>query len=73
MVYYPMTNGCSIPEILRLIKALQTYDEHKISTPEGWQPGDKVIVPPPPDMDAANDREAEGYECTDWYFCKKAL
>ncbi|MCK5662917.1 MAG: peroxiredoxin [Thiotrichaceae bacterium] len=73
MVYYPMTNGRSIPEFLRLIKALQASDEHSIATPEGWQPGDKVIVPPPSDMDAANAREAEGYECTDWYFCKKSL
>ncbi len=73
MVYYPMTNGRSIPEFLRLIKALQTSDEHGIATPEGWQSGDKVIVPPPADMQAANARETEGYECTDWYFCKKAL
>lgn len=73
MVYYPMTNGRSIPEFLRLVKALQTSDANSIATPEGWQPGDKVIVPPPQDMDAANDRENEGYECTDWYFCKKAI
>jgi len=73
MVYYPMTNGRSIPEFLRLVKALQTADAKKIATPEGWQPGDKVIVPPPQDMEAANNRENEGYECTDWYFCKKAI
>ena len=73
MVYYPMTNGRSIPEFLRLIKALQTSDANGIATPEGWQPGDKVIVPPPSDMDEANAREGEGYECTDWYFCKKSL
>ncbi len=73
MVYYPMTNGRSIPEFLRLIKALQTSDEHGIATPESWQPGDKVIVPPPGDMTAADARESEGYECTDWYFCKKSL
>lgn len=73
MVYYPMTNGRSIPEFLRLVKALQTSDANSIATPEGWQPGDKVIVPPPQDMEAANDRENEGYECTDWYFCKKAI
>ena len=73
MVYYPMTNGRSIPEFLRLVKALQASDQHKVATPEGWQPGDKVIVPPPQDMDAAEGRMNEGYECTDWYFCKKAL
>ena len=73
MVYYPMTNGRSIPEFLRLVKALQTSDTHKIATPEGWQPGDKVIVPPPQDVAAAEARINEGYECTDWYFCKKEL
>lgn len=73
MVYYPMTNGRSIPEFLRLIRALQASDEHKIATPEGWQPGDKVIVPPPQDVEAAEARMNEGYECTDWYFCKKSL
>jgi peroxiredoxin (alkyl hydroperoxide reductase subunit C) len=73
MVYYPMTNGRSIPEFLRLVKALQASDTHKIATPEGWQPGDKVIVPPPQDVAAAEARINEGYECTDWYFCKKEL
>lgn len=73
MVYYPMSNGRSIDEILRLVKALQTSDENGVATPENWQPGDKVIVPPPADMDAANARMNEGYECVDWYFCKKSL
>jgi peroxiredoxin 2/4 len=73
MVYYPMTNGRSIPEFLRLVAALQTSDKNKVATPEGWQPGDKVIVPPPQDVDAAEKRMNEGYECTDWYFCKKSL
>jgi peroxiredoxin (alkyl hydroperoxide reductase subunit C) len=73
MVYYPMTNGRSIPEFLRLVSALQTSDKYTVSTPEGWKPGDKVIVPPPKTVDAAEARLKEGYECTDWYFCKKSL
>ena len=73
MVYYPMTNSRSIPEFLPLVAALQTSDKHKIATPEGWQPGEKVIVPPPGTADAAVKRLDEGYECTDWYFCRKAL
>lgn len=73
MVYYPMTNGRSIDEFVRLVTALQTSDANGVATPENWQPGDKVIVPPPQDMDAAEARLAEGYECTDWYFCKKSL
>ena len=71
MVYYPMSNGRSIPEFVRLVKALQTSDEHKVATPEGWQPGDKVIVPPPQTAQEAETRTAAGYECTDWYFCRK--
>lgn len=73
MVYYPMTNGRSIAEFVRLVQALQTSDANKVATPENWQPGDKVIVPPPATVDAAAARLNEGYECTDWYFCKKAL
>lgn len=73
MVYYPMTNGRSINEFLRLVNALQTSMEHKVATPEGWQPGDKVIVPPPATAEEAAKRMDEGYECTDWYFCKKSL
>lgn len=71
MVYYPMSNGRSIPEFLRLLEALQTSDKHGIATPESWQPGDSVIVPPPQTAQEAAIRSAEGYECTDWYFCKK--
>ena len=73
MVYYPMSNGRSIPEFLRLVAALQTSDKHGVATPEGWQPGDKVIVPPPQTQQAADTRGSEGYECSDWYFCKKPL
>jgi peroxiredoxin (alkyl hydroperoxide reductase subunit C) len=73
MVYYPLSNGRSIPEFLRIVKAMQTSDKHGIATPEGWQPGDKVIVPPPGTAADAEKRVNEGYECVDWFFCKKEL
>lgn len=73
MIYYPMTNGRSVAEILRLLSALQTSTSQQVATPEGWQPGEKVIVPPPATAAAAEVRMTEGYECTDWYFCKKEL
>jgi len=44
-----------------------------VATPENWQPGDKVIVPPPATQEAAAKRKSEGYEYTDWYFSKKEL
>jgi len=74
MLYYPMSNGRSIPEILRLVKSLQTSTAHGVATPAGWQPGDKVIVPPPSTTEDADKRVKAGeYECVDWYFCKKSL
>ncbi len=73
MLYYPMSNGRSIEEILRLLVALQTSDAHGVATPEGWVPGDKVIVPPPKTAAAAAARAGEGYETTDWYFSKRSL
>lgn len=73
MIYYPLSNGRSIDEILRLVEALQTSDRHGVATPEAWKKGDKVIVPPPKTQADAEQRVTEGYECTDWFFCKKAL
>ena len=73
MIYYPLTNGRSIDEILRLLQALQTTDKYGVATPEGWKPGDKVIVPPPQTAEEMERRLQEGYECVDWYFCKKEL
>jgi peroxiredoxin (alkyl hydroperoxide reductase subunit C) len=74
MIYYPLTTGRSMDEILRLIDALQTTDKHGVATPANWRPGDKVIVPPPKTIEAAAERATmPGIECTDWYFSKKAL
>lgn len=73
MVYYPMTNGRSVPEVLRLVRGLQTSLSNGVATPEGWQPGDKVIVGPPTTVAGVAARLAEGLETTDWYFTKKAL
>jgi peroxiredoxin (alkyl hydroperoxide reductase subunit C) len=73
MIYYPLTNGRSIDEILRIVEALQTSQKHGVATPENWKPGDKVIVPPPATQEEANKRKDEGYEYTDWYFSKKEL
>jgi peroxiredoxin (alkyl hydroperoxide reductase subunit C) len=77
MVYYPMSNGRSINEFVRLLQALQTSDKHGVATPEAWCPGDKVIVPPPKTSAAAEERVSKGaalgMEVTDWYFSKKTL
>lgn len=73
MIYYPLTTGRNMQEILRLVKALQTTDQHGVATPANWQPGDQVILPPPKTMEAASERLQQGLDCKDWYFCKKKL
>jgi peroxiredoxin (alkyl hydroperoxide reductase subunit C) len=69
MLYYPMPTGRSIDEVVRLVQALQCADAHDVATPEGWQPGDRAIVPPPATIDEADKRAEQGYDYTDWYFC----
>jgi len=49
---YPATVGRSVDEILRVIAALQRVDAEDIVTPEGWQPGEAVLLPPEIHQDA---------------------
>jgi peroxiredoxin 2/4 len=74
MLYYPLTNGRNVDEILRLLVAMQTTDEYKVATPANWQVGEEVIVPPPGSYEAADERvEKAGtdYRCLDWFLCLK--
>jgi len=73
ILYYPLSTGRNMPEILRIIKALQTTDEYKVATPANWKPGDLVIVPPPNTQGGAEERLKQDYECIDWYLCKKKI
>jgi peroxiredoxin (alkyl hydroperoxide reductase subunit C) len=73
MIYYPLTTGRNMQEILRAIDALQTTDKFGVATPANWTPGEKVIVPPPATAEAAEERMKAGFETKDWYFSKKKL
>jgi peroxiredoxin (alkyl hydroperoxide reductase subunit C) len=73
MLYYPLTTGRNMDEILRIIDALQTSDANAVATPANWRPGDKVVVPPPNTQEMAEERKSQGYEYIDWYLCKKKL
>lgn len=73
ILYYPLTTGRWIPEILRIIDALQTTDKYKTPTPANWLPGMPVIVPPPQTYQELLQRVQQAqtgkYNCTDWYLC----
>ena len=71
MLYYPLTTGRNMKEILRIIDALQATDKLKVATPANWQPGDPVVVPAPTTTEGAESRVKEGYDCKDWYLCFK--
>lgn len=72
MVWYPMSTGRSVAEILRLVEALQVSDKQAVSTPEGWHRGDAVIEPVPLTLDAAGDHQP-GDEASDWYYRLRQL
>lgn len=75
ILHYPMSIGRNIPEILRVIDALQTVDRENVVTPANWTPGQPVVIPPPKTYQQLKERikNKENYSCTDWYLCFKDL
>lgn len=76
ILYYPQELGRNFDEILRMVKGLQTADEHKVAIPANWPNnelfGDRVIVPPAKDVKTAKERLTQ-YDCLDWWLCHKKL
>ena len=76
MIYYPQELGRNMDEILRMVRGLQTNDEHGVAIPANWPNneliGDEVIIPPASDEQTAKERSKQ-YECFDWWFCHKKL
>jgi peroxiredoxin 2/4 len=77
LIYYPMSLGRNIDEVVRVLDALQTADDNACATPANWQKGDKVVVPPPQTVDDAAKRMEDDFksknEVTDWYLSKRDL
>ena len=69
MIYYPLTTGRNMAELLRVIDALQTTDSYGTSTPANWEPGEEVIVPAPQTVAALTKEEARKgeYDYKRWY------
>ena len=77
ILIYPLTNGRSIPEIMRLVEALQKTDKDKVVTPANWQPGQATMVPAPKTyndlLERQNSPEKQGLSCKDWFWCYNQL
>lgn len=75
ILIYPLTTGRYIPEIIRIIQALQTSDRENAVTPANWQPGDVLLVPAPSTCSEVRKRQTDpaslGLDCVDWYLCFK--
>jgi len=75
IMYYPQEVGRNIDEVVRAVKALQLADTQG-AVSAGWPNneliGDRIIVPPATNLEAAKKRPDE-YECFDWWFCHKPL
>lgn len=71
ITHYPNQVGRCVNELLRVLHALQQTEKCSVSTPEGWQPGDPFVLPPPESQQSANER-ASG-ESSTWYMTPKEL
>ena len=56
ILIYPMNIGRFIPEIIRIVQALQMADCAKASTPANWMPNQPVIVAPPRNFNELQER-----------------
>ena len=57
---YPATIGRSVEEMLRVLAALQRVDRDNVVTPEGWHPGEDVLLPPHHDQATVLGDAADG-------------
>lgn len=76
IIYYPLSNGRNFQEIKRILTAMQVSDAFGVATPADWQPGDKVVLSAPSNMEDLKHRDEklpEGAVCEDWFFCLQDL
>lgn len=72
MLYYPVSVGRAVGEVLRLVQGLQVADRLHVVTPEGWIPGEDTVEPPPQTVAAVHARrDPAQYGCVDWYYYKR--
>ena len=74
IIYYPMSCGRNMDEVLRVVDALQIADEKSVATPANWKPGEDCILPPPRTQADAEKRVGDkSLKVTDWYYSKKPV
>jgi peroxiredoxin 2/4 len=72
LIYYPMSNGRNVDEILRLVDSLQMSQAKGVATPVNWRPGEKVVVPPAKTCAAVRERrDHKEYDQKEFYLAFK--
>lgn len=74
ILVYPMNVGRWIPEILRIVQALQVADSNKAATPANWIPCKPIIMPMPntfPTLIQRNSEIEENRNGMSWYLSFK--
>ena len=74
IMYYPMSTGRNIDEIIRVIQSLQKHDKENVSTPVNWVPGEDVVLGSPLTLEEAQKRVDDGKEDIipyEWYLIAK--
>jgi peroxiredoxin (alkyl hydroperoxide reductase subunit C) len=59
MIYYPLSLGRSVTELLRVIDGLQFTSREKLPTPANWEPGKPAVYPAPTTQAALEERLEE--------------
>lgn len=71
IMYYPLSNGRNIFEILRTLDSLQMSYNNQRATPANWPHNrvykDRVIVPPATTVEAAAEVDEKYSDARDWY------
>lgn len=74
ILIYPLNVGRFIPEIIRIVQALQMADCSKGSTAANWMPGQPVVIPPPQTFCELEERQKyieENRNGISWYLSFK--
>lgn len=74
ILIYPLNVGRFIPEIIRIVQALQMTDCSKGSTAANWMPGQPVVIPPPQTFCELEERQKyieENKNGISWYLSFK--
>ncbi len=74
ILVYPMNIGRCIPEIIRIVEALQIAEANKASTPANWVPCEPVIIPSPrtfAELLQRNEQIQKNRDGMSWYLSFK--